>query len=89
MGTVLLDSMPPSGPMWFDSCLIRDTTAKYCGKSLVTMRQMRFFSSSAGLSSSVTENISLVSMTESNNVALHGDVTVNRDLRDRFLNSND
>lgn len=53
MGTVLLDSKPPSGPMWLDSCLIRDTTAKYWGKSLVTMRQMRFFSNSAGLSSSV------------------------------------
>lgn len=53
MGMLLQDSTPPSGPMWLDSCLILDTTAKYCGKSLVMMRQMRFFSNSSGLSSSV------------------------------------
>lgn len=50
-GTTVLLSTPPSGPMRLLSCLIRDTTAKYWGKSRVMMRQMRFFSSSSGVSS--------------------------------------
>lgn len=49
-GTTVLLSTPPSGPMRLLSCLMRDTTAKYCGKSRVMMRQMRFFSSSSGVS---------------------------------------
>ncbi len=52
-GTVMLDRTPPSGPIWLLSCLIRDTTAKYCGKSFVMIRQICFFSRSAVLSSSV------------------------------------
>lgn len=40
-GTTVLDTMPPSGPMACTSCRIRDTTAKYCGKSWVTIRVMR------------------------------------------------
>lgn len=51
-GTTVLLRMPPSGPMKLLSCLMRDTTAKYCGKSLVIIRQMRFLSSSSGMSSS-------------------------------------
>lgn len=51
-GTLRLHRVPPSGPIWCVSCLIRDTTAKYCGKSLVIMRQILFLSSSLGLSSS-------------------------------------
>lgn len=43
---------PPSGPIRLLSCLIRDTTAKYCGKSFVMIRQMRFLSSSSGVSNS-------------------------------------
>lgn len=50
-GTTVLLRIPPSGPMRLLSCLIRDTTAKYCGKSRVMMRQMRFLSSSSGGSS--------------------------------------
>lgn len=46
----MLLRMPPSGPIRLLSCLIRDTTAKYCGKSLVMMRQTRFLSSSSGVS---------------------------------------
>ena len=52
-GSVRLERTPPSGPIWLLSCLIRDTTAKYCGKSLVMMRHIRFFSRSLTLSSSV------------------------------------
>lgn len=51
-GTVVLLSTPPSGPIWLLSCLIRETTAKYWGKSFVTILQIRFFSSSSTLSSS-------------------------------------
>lgn len=51
-GTTVLLRMPPSGPIRLLSCLMRDTTAKYCGKSLVMMRQTRFLSSSSGVSSS-------------------------------------
>lgn len=51
-GTTVLLRMPPSGPIRLLSCLMRDTTAKYCGKSLVMIRQMRFLSSSSGVSSS-------------------------------------
>ena len=40
-GTTVLDTIPPSGPMACTSCRILDTTAKYCGKSWVTMRVMR------------------------------------------------
>ena len=58
-GTVLLARWPPSGPIWLLSCLMRDTTAKYCGKSLVMMRQIRFLSSSSELSSSAGGGISV------------------------------
>lgn len=51
-GTSVLLSTPPSGPIRWLSCLMRDTTAKYCGKSRVMMRHIRLFSSSSGLSSS-------------------------------------
>lgn len=51
-GTLRLCRVPPSGPIWLVSCLMRDTTAKYCGKSLVMMRQILFLSNSSGLSSS-------------------------------------
>lgn len=51
-GTTVLLKMPPSGPIRLLSCLMRDTTAKYWGKSLVTMRQIRFLCSSSGVSSS-------------------------------------
>lgn len=51
-GTTVLLRIPPSGPIRLLSCLMRDTTAKYCGKSLVMMRQIRFLSSSSGVSSS-------------------------------------
>lgn len=47
-GTTVLLRTPPSGPIRWLSCFTRDTTAKYCGKSLVMMRQMRFLSSSSG-----------------------------------------
>lgn len=51
-GTRVLLRTPPSGPMKWLSCFIRDTTAKYCGKSRVMMRHILFFSSSSGESSS-------------------------------------
>ena len=51
-GTVVLLRIPPSGPIWLLSCLIRETTAKYWGKSLVIILQMRFFPNSSRLSSS-------------------------------------
>lgn len=51
-GTVVLLRIPPSGPIWLLSCLIRETTAKYWGKSFVIILQIRFFPSSSGLSSS-------------------------------------
>lgn len=57
-GTRVLLRTPPSGPIKWLSCFIRDTTAKYCGKSRVMMRHILFFSSSSGESSSVkTRNI--------------------------------
>lgn len=40
-GTTVLDTIPPSGPMAWTSWRMRDTTAKYCGKSYVTKRQIR------------------------------------------------
>lgn len=46
-GTTVLETMPPSGPMACTSCRMRDTTAKYCGKSYVTKRQIRPPSSSS------------------------------------------
>lgn len=52
-GTRVLLRTPPSGPIKWLSCFIRDTTAKYCGKSRVMMRHILFFSSSSGESSSV------------------------------------
>lgn len=55
-GTVVLLRIPPSGPIWLLSCLIRETTAKYCGKSLVMILQIRFFPNSSGLSSSEKTN---------------------------------
>lgn len=51
-GTVVLLRIPPSGPIWLLSCLIRETTAKYWGKSLVMILQIRFVPNSSGLSSS-------------------------------------
>jgi hypothetical protein len=51
-GTVVLLRIPPSGPIWLLSCLIRETTAKYWGKSFVIILQMRFVPNSSGLSSS-------------------------------------
>lgn len=39
-GTTVLDTIPPSGPIACTSCRMRDTTAKYCGKSYVTKRQI-------------------------------------------------
>lgn len=56
-GMLRLQRVPPSGPIWLVSCRIRDTTAKYCGKSLVMMRQILFLSSSSGLSSSTGRKI--------------------------------
>lgn len=47
-GTTVLLKIPPSGPIKLLSCLILETTAKYCGKSRVIMRQIRFLSSSSG-----------------------------------------
>lgn len=55
-GTTVLLRIPPSGPIRLLSCLTRDTTAKYCGKSLVMIRQMRFLSSSSGVSRSKRGN---------------------------------
>lgn len=55
-GATVLLSTPPSGPIRLLSCLMRDTTAKYCGKSRVMMRHIRFFSRSSGLSSTETRN---------------------------------
>lgn len=55
-GTVVLLRIPPSGPIWLLSCLIRETTAKYWGKSLVIILQIRFFPNSSGLSSSEKTN---------------------------------
>lgn len=52
-GTRVLLRTPPSGPIKWLSCFIRDTTAKYWGKSRVMMRHILFFSSSSGESSSV------------------------------------
>lgn len=40
-GTTVLDTMPPSGPIACTSWRMREITAKYCGKSYVTKRQMR------------------------------------------------
>lgn len=51
-GTSLLVSWPPSGPMRSLSCWMRDTTAKYSGKSVEIMRRILFFSSSSWLSRS-------------------------------------
>lgn len=51
-GTTVLLKIPPSGPIKLLSCLTRETTAKYCGKSRVIIRQMRFLSSSSGGSKS-------------------------------------
>lgn len=50
-GTTVLLKIPPSGPIKLLSCLTRETTAKYCGKSRVIIRQIRFLSSSSGESS--------------------------------------
>ena len=40
-GTTLDDTMPPSGPIACTSWRMRDTTAKYWGKSVVRIRVMR------------------------------------------------
>lgn len=40
-GTTVLDTIPPSGPIACTSCRILDTTAKYCGKSCVTILVIR------------------------------------------------
>lgn len=40
-GTTVLDTIPPSGPIAWTSCLTLDTTAKYCGKSCVTILVIR------------------------------------------------
>lgn len=55
-GTVVLLRIPPSGPIWLLSCLIRETTAKYWGKSFVIILQILFFPNSSGLSSSEKTN---------------------------------
>lgn len=65
-GTSVLLRTPPSGPIRWLSCFIRDTTAKYCGKSRVMMRHILFFSSSSGESSSVR-----ITMTQSNEKLVH------------------
>jgi len=47
-GLTLDDMTPPSGPSNAVSCLIRVTTAKYLGKSVVRMRVIRrWYNSSA------------------------------------------
>lgn len=64
-GTLRLHRVPPSGPIWLVSCLMRDTTAKYCGKSLVMMRQILFLSSSSGLSSSTEKESTQINQSQS------------------------
>lgn len=56
-GTTVLDTIPPSGPMACTSWRIRDTTAKYCGKSYVTKRQIRPPARSSSWLKSVNEMI--------------------------------
>lgn len=51
-GTSLLVSRPPSGPISSLSCWMRETTAKYSGKSVEMMRRILFFSNSSWLSRS-------------------------------------
>uniref|UniRef100_A0A182V3T4 Uncharacterized protein n=1 Tax=Anopheles merus TaxID=30066 RepID=A0A182V3T4_ANOME len=51
-GTTVLDTMPPSGPIACTSWRMREITAKYCGKSYVTKRQMRPPPSSSSWASS-------------------------------------
>lgn len=46
-GTTVLETIPPSGPMACTSWRMRETTAKYCGKSYVTKRQIRLPASSS------------------------------------------
>lgn len=73
-GTTVLLRTPPSGPIRLLSCLMRDTTAKYCGKSLVMIRQMRFFSSSSGVSSSGRGRQQRVTCVRDNNVGANWQV---------------
>lgn len=40
-GTTELETIPPSGPIACTSCRIRETTAKYWGKSCVNIRVIR------------------------------------------------